>query len=128
MRADFSLDYDVLTVERPQKLYLMARFEAGEGPNDALRRPLNLSLVIDRSGSMAGDKIDYTKQAAQFLVQHLGANDIFSIVLYNDKVETLVPPERLSNKDAVVQMLESMRVRGTTSTSAPNFQPKHSIV
>jgi Ca-activated chloride channel family protein len=117
MRADFSLDYDVLTVERPQKLYLMARFEAGEGPNDALRRPLNLSLVIDRSGSMAGDKIDYTKQAAQFLVQHLGANDIFSIVLYNDKVETLVPPERLSNKDAVVQMLESMRVRGTTNLS-----------
>lgn len=117
MRADFSLDYDVLTVERPQKLYLMARFEAGEGPNDALRRPLNLSLVIDRSGSMAGDKIDYTKQAAQFLVQHLGANDVFSIVLYNDKVETLVAPERVSNKDAVIQLLDRMRVRGTTNLS-----------
>jgi Ca-activated chloride channel homolog len=117
MRADFSLDYDVLTVERPQKLYLMARLEAGEGPNDALRRPLNLSLVIDRSGSMAGDKIDYTKQAAQFLVQHLGADDVFSIVLYNDKVETLVAPERVSNKDTIIQLLESMRVRGTTNLS-----------
>lgn len=117
MRADFSLDYDVLTVERPQKLYLMARFEAGEGPNDALRRPLNLSLVIDRSGSMAGDKIDYTKQAAQFLVQHLGANDVFSIVLYNDKIETLLAPERVSNKDTIIQLLERMRVRGTTNLS-----------
>ncbi len=117
MRADFSLDYDVLTVERPQKVYLMARLEAGEGPADALRRPLNLSLVIDRSGSMAGDKIDYTRQAAQFLVQHLGSHDMFSIVLYNDKVETLLPPERVSNKDSVAQLLDRIRVRGTTNLS-----------
>lgn len=117
MRADFSLDYDMLTVEHPQKLYLMARFEAGEGPDDALRRPLNLSLVIDKSGSMAGDKIDYTRQAAQFLVQHLGANDIFSVVLYNDKVETLVAPEKVSNKDSISQLLEQVRVRGTTNLS-----------
>ena len=117
MRADFSLDYDVLTVERPQKLYLMARFEAGETPSGRARRPLNLSLVIDRSGSMAGDKIDYTRQAAQFLVQHLGKQDIFSIVLYNDKVETLLPPEQIANKDAVNQLLERIRVRGTTNLS-----------
>ncbi len=117
MRADFSLDYDVLTVEHPQKVYLMARFEAGTSPDDALRRPLNLSLVIDRSGSMAGEKIDYTRQAAQFLVQHLGANDTFSIVLYNDKVETLLAPEHVSNKDSIVQLLERIRVRGTTNLS-----------
>lgn len=117
MRADFSLDYDVLTVEHPQKVYLMARLEAGDGSADTLRRPLNLSLVIDRSGSMAGDKIDYTRQAAQFLVQHLGSNDIFSIVLYNDKVETLLPPERVSNKDSVSQLLDRIRVRGTTNLS-----------
>lgn len=117
MRADFSLDYDVLTVEHPQKVYLMARFEAGTSPDDALRRPLNLSLVIDRSGSMAGEKIDYTRQAAQFLVQHLGANDTFSIVLYNDKVETLLAPEQVSNKDSIAQLLERIRVRGTTNLS-----------
>ncbi|MGJ3240948.1 MAG: FHA domain-containing protein [Anaerolineae bacterium] len=117
MQADFSLDYDVLTVEHPQKVYLMARFEAGAGSNDALRRPLNISLVIDRSGSMAGDKIDYTRQAAQFLVQHLGPQDTFSIVLYNDQVETLLAPERVSNKDAIAQLIERIRVRGTTNLS-----------
>lgn len=116
MRADFSLDYDVLTVERPQKLYLMARFASGTTSAER-RRPLNISLVIDRSGSMAGAKIDYTRQAAQFLVQHLGAQDVFSVVLYNDKVETLLQPEVISNKDALIQRLDQIRVNGTTNLS-----------
>lgn len=117
MRADFSLDYDMLVVEQPQKLYLLARFEAGDAPGERTRRPLNLSLVIDRSGSMAGDKIDYTRQSAQFLVQHLTPRDRFSIVLYNDKVETLRPPESVVNKDQIVQLIEDIRVRGTTNLS-----------
>lgn len=117
MRADFALDYDVLTVEQPQKLYLMARFESGDAPGDSQRRPLNLSLVIDRSGSMAGDKIDYTRQAAQFLVQHLGMQDRFSVVLYNDKIETLIEPQTVTNKDHIIQQLEAIRVRGTTNLS-----------
>ncbi|MCU0511444.1 MAG: VWA domain-containing protein [Anaerolineae bacterium] len=117
MRADFSLDYDVLTVERPQKLYLMARFASAGAAGEKTRRPLNLSLVLDRSGSMAGAKIDYTRQAAQFLVQHLGAQDVFSVVLYNDKVETLLQPEIVTHKDTLIQRLEQIRVHGTTNLS-----------
>lgn len=117
MRAEFSLDYDVVTVEQPQKLYLMAQFTAGTAAGDQARRPLNLSLVIDRSGSMAGDKINYTRHAAQFLVQHLGSRDILSIVLYNDKVETLLPPEPVQRKDAINQQIDGIRVFGTTNLS-----------
>lgn len=117
MRADFVLDYDVLTVQQPQKLYLIARLTAGSAQDDESRRPLNLSLVIDHSGSMAGDKLDYTKQAAQFLVQNLSARDQFSIVLYNNRVETLVAPAPVQHKDAINQRIEEIKASGTTNLS-----------
>src|SRR5690606_31270453 len=79
--------------------------------------PLNLSLVIDHSGSMAGDKLDYTKQAAQFLVQNLSARDQFSIVLYNNRVETLVAPAPVQHKDAINQRIEEIKASGTTNLS-----------
>lgn len=117
MRADFSLDYDVLTVERPQKVYLLARLVAGPAPDDRQRRPLNLSLVIDHSGSMAGDKIDYTRQAAQFLVQNLGVRDILSVILYNDTVDALIQPEPVRHKDTINQKIGNIKVGGTTNLS-----------
>lgn len=117
MRADFVLDYDVLTVEQPHKMYLMARLSSGPAPSDQRRRPLNVSLVIDRSGSMAGDKITYTRQAAQFLVQNLGVQDVLSIVLYNDSVETLLTPEPVLHKDLICQRIDTIKAAGTTNLS-----------
>lgn len=117
MRANFALDYDILTVEQAQKLYLMAYLSAGPAPKDRQRRPLNLSLVIDRSGSMAGEKIDYTRQAAQLLVQNLGVRDMLSIVLYNDTVETLLTPEHVQRKDIINQRISNIKPGGTTNLS-----------
>ena len=58
---------------------------------------------------MAGDKIAYTRQAAQFLVQNLGARDFLSIVLYNETVETLLQPESVTHKDAINQRMPPLK-------------------
>jgi Ca-activated chloride channel family protein len=117
MRADFVLDYDVVTVQQSHKLYLIARLSAGSAPDDRKRRPLNISLVIDHSGSMAGDKLDYTRQAAQFLVQNLSMRDVLSIVIYNNRVETLVAPAPVQHKDAITQRIDEIKASGTTNLS-----------
>lgn len=118
MQADFVLDYDVIKVGVTQKIYLMARVISGAAVNQHKRRPLNLSLVIDKSGSMAGDKIDYTRQAAQFMVQNLGVSDTLSIVLYNDTVETLLMPEKVQRKDIISQKIGEIKPSGTTNLSS----------
>lgn len=118
MQADFLLDYDIVTVEQEQKLYLLARLVAGPAPEDTERRPLNLSVVIDRSGSMAGSKIDYTRQAAQLLVQNMSHEDMLSIVLYNEAVETLLPPQNVQHKDMINQRISAIKAGGTTNLSS----------
>lgn len=117
MQADYIFDYPILAPNVAHQVHLMARFIAGETSHQTSRRPLNLSLIIDHSGSMAGQKLDYTRQAAQFLVQNLSAEDILSIVLYNDSVETLLYPENVLRKDTINQHINSITASGTTNLS-----------
>ena len=81
-----------------QNFYLYLELQGGEAPAAANRVPLNLSLVIDRSGSMQGDKIAYAKKAAEFVVDNLSVEDRVSIVQYDDVVEVLSSSAPVENK------------------------------
>ncbi len=60
-------------------------------PAAAERRPLNLAIVLDRSGSMADRKLDLAKNAALHLIHQLDARDRVALVVYDDRVELLAP-------------------------------------
>ncbi|GAB4163295.1 MAG: VWA domain-containing protein [Roseiflexaceae bacterium] len=53
------------------------------------RAPLNLALILDRSGSMSGDKLNYVKQAAKHVLDLLEAQDRVAIIAYDDRVTTI---------------------------------------
>ena len=53
--------------------------------------PTDLVVVLDRSGSMAGDKIDYARAAVLELIQQLGAQDRFALVTYSTDAELRIP-------------------------------------
>jgi Ca-activated chloride channel family protein len=54
----------------------------------ATRSPVNLALVIDRSGSMAGEKLAQAKQSARKLVEQLGEQDRLAIIHFGSDVRT----------------------------------------
>src|SRR5260370_12133180 len=58
------------------------------------RLPLNLCLVIDRSGSMEGEPLDYVKRACGYVVDLLEPTDRLSLVTFEEQVDVVMPARR----------------------------------
>jgi len=79
------------------------------------RIPLNVCLVIDRSGSMSGQSIEKVREAAIFLVRNLHPTDVVSIVIYDHEVTTLVKPVSASQKTQIISAISEITARGSTN-------------
>ena len=82
-----------------------------------VRTPLNLCLVIDRSGSMEGAPLDYAKQACQYVVDLLSPTDQLSIVVFDEIVDVLMPPQLVTDKEAIKDGIAQLQPGYTTNIS-----------
>jgi Ca-activated chloride channel family protein len=79
--------------------------------------PANFGLVLDRSGSMDGEKMKNLKEAAGYVVDHLNENDLVSVTVFDDQVKTIIPNQPLTDREEVKSRLESVIPRGGTQIS-----------
>ncbi|MBS1702240.1 MAG: VWA domain-containing protein [Armatimonadetes bacterium] len=79
------------------------------------RTPMNLCLVIDRSGSMEGQPLEFVKQACSHVVDLLSPTDVLSIVTFEEMVEVLMPPQQVTNKDMVKAGISRLQAGNTTN-------------
>jgi Ca-activated chloride channel homolog len=104
--------------ERSTTLDVLVRITP-PAPEKTIERPqLNLGLVIDRSGSMSGQKIEYARQASSYAVEQLLPRDRVSITIYDDHVETLVPSTLANHKSNLLHQIKKIQVGGSTALHA----------
>jgi Ca-activated chloride channel homolog len=89
----------------------------GEAPASSERPALNLSLVLDRSGSMHMDKLERAKEAASLLVRRLGHADVVSIVTYDESVDTVAGRMTGAAREEIVARIDGIQTGGMTNLS-----------
>jgi len=82
-----------------------------------VKMPLNLSLVLDKSGSMQGKKIAHLRDAAKLVVDRLGAQDTISIVAFSDKKYVIAPSQPVTDPTELKRQIDRIRDGGGTAIS-----------
>ena len=88
-------------------------------PSEEIRAPIDLVAVIDRSGSMSGEKLELVAEVLHFVARHLKSIDRLSIVTYDSDVEELVSLMNITqkNRDEIDAKIERIYARGGTNLS-----------
>jgi Ca-activated chloride channel homolog len=76
--------------------------------------PLNLSLVLDKSGSMTGEKIEQAKEALIGLIKSLSPEDMVSIVTYDDGVNIVYQQSSIDSLEQLIQVVNNIYGGGGT--------------
>lgn len=116
MDASVRLDHALVAVESEHSVHAMLELTFPEAPAGEDRPPLHVALVLDRSGSMHGEKLETTKACAAHLVKRLRPTDQVAIVAYDDEVDlvaSLAPPDT----DLLTAAIGSIGAGGSTNLS-----------
>jgi Ca-activated chloride channel family protein len=105
-----------LAAGRESTLDLLIRIEAPAADTAPARRLLNLGIVLDRSGSMAGAKLRHAREAVAFAANNMAAEDRVSLTIYDDKVVTLVSSDIVAAaRPRILELLEGVHPGGSTA-------------
>ncbi len=112
-------DLEVIAKDEPTSRIVELEIQAPVAKDANQRQPLNLALVLDRSGSMHGNKLYYAKQAALHVVDMLEDSDQLAVVVFDDRVDVLTQsiPLTSQNKQQIKNLLHQVECGGSTFLS-----------
>jgi Ca-activated chloride channel family protein len=111
---------------RTGKVYVKVAVTGAPDRGDA-RAPVNAAIVLDRSGSMAGEKLEQAKQAAIAALERLSPDDIVAVVAYDTTVRVLVPATRATDKREIVRAIRGLTAGNTTALYAGVSRGAHEV-
>lgn len=112
---DATPGFSVLKAGEKQQAWMRVGLKGFHLQKSAERAPINVAIVLDRSGSMQGEKIQRAREAAIGALDLLRSDDIVSIVAYDSDVNVLVPATKLTDKEHVANIIRAIQPGGNTA-------------
>jgi Ca-activated chloride channel family protein len=119
MRLEAKFDREMVWYRGGSVRYLAIRVTAPAVGEQRHRAALNLALVVDGSGSMAGEPVQFAIDAAQRVVESLNEEDLLSVVSFASSVTNHLVREKMSEAGRLIarQALQAIRTHGSTNLS-----------
>ena len=115
-KVEFLAKTAKLEADRDQTVDVLIRITPPALDSEAsMRPPLNLSIVLDRSGSMSGLKMQHAREAATFCVDQMLTTDRLSVVTFDEHIDLLFPSEPVTNKESMKDLISRVEARGSTA-------------
>jgi Ca-activated chloride channel family protein len=100
--------------EPNQVIYVLLDLMASGLSGIDSRSPLNISLLLDCSTSMAGNRLNQVIKAANSCIEQLQPNDILSVVSFNDRAELVIPPQSGADIRRMQSKISTLQTGGGT--------------
>ena len=118
VKVEAELGQSVLSSAKAGHVYLRLNLKAQAAAKEARRAPVNIALVLDRSGSMQGARLAAAKEAAKMALARLGRDDTIAVVSFSSGVEVMQAATHLVDQTALKAKIEAMRADGQTALYA----------
>lgn len=119
MKIDAQLSYSKFRFDQDTDAHLVLSITAPVKDGEAARPPICIVPVIDVSGSMSGEKLDYAKRSAIKLIEHLKVGDYCGLIAFDSHVRTVSPVQKLTaeGKEKIKAEIGKLRTGGSTNFS-----------
>lgn len=116
VELSLTLQHELVAVQTATDLHVLVELTAPPAPAGHERQPLHVAVVLDRSGSMGGGRLEAAKASTLYLASQLQAEDRFAVIAYDHVVE-LTSPLQPVHLPALTSALHQVEPRGMTNLS-----------
>lgn len=119
MKSDIHLQWSISrpvlpTSTEPQLIYALLEANPQAVVRTDSKLPLCLCLVVDRSSSMRGERLNQVKDATHRIIDHMSSEDYFALVTFNDRADIVIPAQRVTDKANLKLKVSGIEAAGGT--------------